>query len=136
MDDLRLRAEHMKFKERTFLIVDDELDVFWAMENLLKQEGLVLVRALNGLETLAVMGKKHFELVLLDAKLPDIEGLALAKKIKKMDSTVPIVLISGYLSREDEIVQDALSSGLICGYISKPFQHTEILNAVKNLGLL
>jgi DNA-binding NtrC family response regulator len=126
----------MKIKERTFLIVDDEPDVFWAMENLLKQEGLVLIRALNGLETLAVMGKKHFELVLLDAKLPDIEGLALAKKIKKMDSTVPIVLISGYLSREDEIVQDALSSGLICGYISKPFQHTEILNAVKNLGLL
>jgi DNA-binding NtrC family response regulator len=132
---LRLRAT-MKIKERTFLIVDDEPDVFWAMENLLKQEGLVLIRALNGLETLAVMGKKHFELVLLDAKLPDIEGLALAKKIKKMDSTVPIVLISGYLSREDEIVQDALSSGLICGYISKPFQHTEILNAVKNLGLL
>jgi DNA-binding NtrC family response regulator len=108
----------MKTKERTILIVDDEPDIFWVMEHLV------------------VMRKKHFELVLLDAKLPDIEGLALAKKIKKMDSTVPIVLISGYLSRDDEIVQDALSSGLISEYISKPFQHTEILNAVKNLRLL
>ena len=123
-------------KENAFLIVDDEPDVFWAMEHLLKQEGLVLIRALNGLETLAIMKKKHFELVLLDAKLPDIEGLALAKKIKAMDSTVPIVLISGYLSRDDEIVQDSLSNGLISEYISKPFQHTEILNAVKNLCLL
>jgi DNA-binding NtrC family response regulator len=126
----------MKIKERTLLIVDDEPDIFWAMEHLLKQEGFVLIRALNGLETLANMENKHFELVLLDAKLPDIEGLALAKKIKAMDSTVPIVLISGYLSRDDEIVQDALSNGLISEYISKPFQHPEILNVVKNLCLL
>ena len=125
----------MKIKERVFLIVDDEPDIFWAMEHLLKQEGVVLIRALNGLETMAIVGKKHFELVLLDAKLPDIEGLALAKKIKEMDSTVPIVLISGYLSQDGEIVQDSLSSGLISEYISKPFQHFEILNAVKNLGL-
>jgi len=48
----------MKIKERTFLIVDDEPDVFWAMENLLKQEGLVLIRALNGLEALMIMPKK------------------------------------------------------------------------------
>ncbi|MDP2644995.1 MAG: response regulator [Desulfobacterales bacterium] len=126
----------MKIKARAFLIVDDEPDIFWAMEHLLKQEGLVLIRALNGLETLALMETKHFELVLLDAKLPDIEGLALAKKIKAIDPMVPIVLISGYLSRDDEIVQDALASGLISEYISKPFQHAEILNAVKNSGLL
>ncbi|MCJ7809650.1 MAG: response regulator [Desulfobulbaceae bacterium] len=126
----------MKINERAFLVVDDEPDIFWAMEHLLKQEGFVLIRALNGLETLASMKNKHFELVLLDAKLPDIEGLVLAKKIKEMDSTVPIVLISGYLSRDDEIVQDALSSGLISEYISKPFQHTEILNAVKKFCLL
>lgn len=126
----------MKIKERSILIVDDEPDIFWAMKHLLKQERFVLIRALNGLETLVIMGKKHFELVLLDAKLPDIEGLSLAIKIKEMDSTVPIVLISGYLSRDDKIVQDALSSGLISEYISKPFQHTEILNAVKNLCLL
>jgi DNA-binding response OmpR family regulator len=68
---------------------------------------------------------------LLNAKLPDIEGLALARKIKEMDSTVPIVLMSGYLSRDDEIVQDSLSSGLISEYISNPFQHTEILNSAK-----
>jgi len=126
----------MKIKKQTFLIVDDEPDIFWAMENLLKQEGVVLIRALDGRETLMSMGEKHFELILLDAKLPDIEGLVLAKKIRAMDSTVPIVLISGYFSRDDEIVQDSLSSGLISEYISKPFQHTEILNAVKNLGLL
>ena len=125
----------MKIKERSILIVDDEPDIFWAMKHLLKQERFVLIRALNGLETLVIMGKKHFELVLLDAKLPDIEGLSLAIKIKEMDSTVPIVLISGYLSRDDKIVQDALSSGLISEYVSKPFQHTEILNAVKNLCL-
>jgi DNA-binding response OmpR family regulator len=126
----------MKSKKRNFLIVDDEPDILWAVEHLLKQKGLVLIKALNGLETLMIMKKKHFDLVLLDAKLPDIDGLTLANKIRAMDSTIPIVLISGYLSQDDEIVRDALSSGLISDYISKPFQHTEILNAVKNLCLL
>jgi DNA-binding NtrC family response regulator len=126
----------MTIKKLTLLIIDDEPDIFWAMENLLKHEGVVLIRALNGLETLVNMEKYHFELILLDAKLPDIEGLTLAKKIREMDSNVPIVLISGYLNRDDAVVQNALSSGLISEYISKPFQHTEILNAVKNLCLL
>ncbi len=123
----------MLIKERTLLIVDDEPDIFWAMEHLLKQEGFALIRALNGIETIESIDKTHFDLVLLDAKLPDVEGLTLANKIKEIDSAVPIILLSGYLSRDDKIVQDSLSSGLISGYISKPFQHSEILNAIKNL---
>ncbi|MFH1156625.1 MAG: response regulator [Pseudomonadota bacterium] len=125
----------MEIKERAFLVVDDEPDIFWAMEHLLKQKGFVLTRALNGLETLTAMGDQRFELVLLDAKLPDIDGLALAKKIKEMDSEVPIILISGYFNQDDEIVQASLSSGLISEYFSKPFQHTDILNAIKRLCL-
>jgi DNA-binding response OmpR family regulator len=123
----------METEERAILIVDDEPDIFWIMEHLLKQEGFVLTRALNGQEALAAMGNKHFELVLLDAKLPDIEGLALAKKIKGIDSDVPIVLISGYLGKDDEIVEGSLAGGLISEYFSKPFQHTAILNAVKTI---
>jgi len=47
----------MKIKKRILLILDDEPDIFWAMEHLLKQDGFALIRALNGLETLAIMEK-------------------------------------------------------------------------------
>ena len=63
------------------LIVDDEPDMCWALEHLFKNHGLVTQKALSGQEALNLMGQHRFTCAFLDAKLPDMDGLELARPV-------------------------------------------------------
>lgn len=121
----------MENKKAFTLIVDDEVDMCWALENILKKEGLCLKSAISGQEALQLIKLHHFQLAFLDAKLPDIDGLELARLIKIVNPTIPIMMISGYFYKDDVMVQKALSEGLIYGFISKPFLHSEIVKVLE-----
>lgn len=116
--------------EKTVLIIDDEPDMCWALEGLLSVSGFASTTALNGHEALERIRSEHFSLVFLDAKLPDVEGLELAKQIRILNPSVHIVMISGYFYKDDISVQEALSGGLICGFIAKPFLHEDIFRTI------
>ena len=79
------------------------------------------------------MARERFQTVFLDAKLPDIEGIDLARRIRELDPDVRIIIISGYFYSDDVKIQTILSEGLISGFISKPFLHHEVLKIIKNL---
>jgi DNA-binding NtrC family response regulator len=121
----------MNKKKALFLIVDDEPDMCWALEHILTKSGLVSKKASTGHEALTLMVKHHFRLAFLDAKLPDIEGLELARRLREIDSGIHIVMISGHFYRADDAVQKAAAEGLIDGFIGKPFDHDEILKAIQ-----
>jgi DNA-binding NtrC family response regulator len=125
----------MKRKERAVLIVDDEPDMCWALEHILEQHGVLAKRALSAQQALTLVNSNRFQLAFLDAKLPDMEGIELARRIREADPAVRIVMISGYFYREDAAVQKALSEGLIGGFIGKPFLHAEIRKAIEMAGL-
>jgi DNA-binding NtrC family response regulator len=114
-----------------FLIIDDEPDMGWALEHILKKNGGLARRALSGIEARAFIKSERFQLVFLDAKLPDIEGLELARQIREMDSELAIILVSGYFYKDDVAVQKALEERLICGFIAKPYSNDEIIMAIK-----
>ncbi|MFZ2446996.1 MAG: response regulator [Syntrophobacteraceae bacterium] len=116
-----------------FLIVDDEPDMCWALHHILEKKGFAAVVALTAQEALAQMASNGFRMAFLDAKLPDMEGLELARRIRLMDPDVRIVMISGYFYKDDVSVQRALDGGLISGFISKPFQNDEILGIIEIL---
>lgn len=122
----------MKNQDQVFMIVDDEPDMCWALENILSQNGLRSIKTSNGREALALMKRYRFSLIFLDAKLPDMEGLLLARRIKKIDPYVPIVLISGYYYKDDADIQNARTEELISGFIAKPFNHSEVLKALES----
>lgn len=121
----------MENKNEIFLIVDDEPDMCWALEHILKRAGILLKTALSGQEALTLMKTDRFRLAFVDAKLPDMEGLELARQIREADPAIQIVMISGYFYREDVDVQGALEEGLICGFVGKPFLHDEIRKAIE-----
>ena len=115
-----------------FLIVDDEPEMCWILGQVLKRIGYNCFSALSGQEAMALAETTDFRLVFLDAKLPDIEGLELARQIRRRLPGIHIVMISGYFYRDDETIKRALSSGLIRHFISKPFNHEEILRIVQS----
>ena len=108
------------------LIVEDEPDVCWALERLLSRSGLVARIAQDGREALSLVSPGRFRLLFLDAKLPDVDGLELARRIRQIDPELHIVLVSGYFYSDDRTVQQARASGLVQGFIGKPFRHEEI----------
>jgi DNA-binding NtrC family response regulator len=74
---------------------------------------------------------RRFDLAFVDAKLPDTDGIELARHIKMLDPAIRIVIISGFYYTDDPKVQKALEEGLICAFVAKPFFHDDILNAIK-----
>ena len=121
----------MREQDNVFLIVDDEQDMCWALEHMLKKNGFLSKKALNGQEALTLVERNRFQLVLLDAKLPDIEGLELARRIRQIDPSTGIVMISGYFYGDDAGIQQALAEGLISGFIAKPFRHDEVMKVIE-----
>lgn len=116
----------------TVLIVDDEPDVCWALERVLRREGFTVVTAGNGSDALARLRESSFHLILVDAKLADIEGIELARQIRaEMGSAAPMVLVSGYLYSDDSVVQDCLRTGLFSAFVTKPFDHDAVRQAVR-----
>ena len=121
----------MRTKAEKLLIVDDEPDMCWALEHILEKNGFLTKKALSGGEALSLIESERFRLIFLDAKLPDIDGLELARQIRKIDPDIRIIIVSGYFYKDDMVIQKALEEGLIYGFIGKPFFHDEILKAVR-----
>jgi CheY-like chemotaxis protein len=114
---------------RAVLVVDDDPDICWALEHVLGGLGAQCIRALDGQSALRAAQLNRLALALLDAKLPDMDGLELARKIRGTDPRIPVLVVSGYFYRDDPAIQAALGQGLIRGFVEKPFSHAEIIAA-------
>lgn len=119
-------------KDCSILIVDDEPDMCRAVAHILDGMGFSSQKAFNGEQALQLICKKHFRMVIIDAKLPDIEGLDLAAQIRQKDAGACIFFVSGYFYKNDREIRLAMSQGLIAGFISKPFDHDEIQAAIQD----
>ena len=120
----------------TVLVVDDEPDVCWALETLLRRYGFTVVTVGGGAEALRWLKESApaCHLILLDAKLADIEGVELARRIRTETSCIaPVILVSGYFYKDDSLVQHSLRTGLISAFVTKPFRHVDILNAIHSV---
>jgi DNA-binding NtrC family response regulator len=119
---------------KLILIVDDEPDMCWALEHLLNNQGFVTCKGLSAQEGLNLMAQHQFAYAFLDAKLPDMDGLELARRIREVAPGICIVMVSGYYYQDDDSIQEAISRGLIEVFINKPFLQEEILKALKKCG--
>ena len=108
------------------LIVDDEPGMCWALGHILRGSGIVSVAATSGQEALRLAERQRFRLAFVDAKLPDAEGLELARRIREADPGIRIVLVSGYFYGDDPEVLQASAAGVINGFVGKPFLHDEV----------
>jgi two-component system, NtrC family, response regulator len=108
------------------LIVEDDSDVCWAVTRIVAKMGYEPVAAARGEEASELIRSNRFRLALVDAKLPDVEGNELAARLKACQPDLPVVLFSGYFYPDDPWVREWIGSGLIHGFVSKPFELSEI----------
>lgn len=115
------------------LIVDDEPDMCWVLTNLLGEENFELKVAQTGETALNLVESTRFDIALLDVKLTDMDGLDLARRMKAIDGSVNIVMMSGYYYTDDVDIREALDNGSIMAFISKPFVHEEVMEILRNI---
>lgn len=116
------------------LIVDDEPGMCWALQHILKTAGFRSQSALSGHDALDLIRQHQYALAFLDAKLPDMDGLRLAKEIHELAPSTRVVMVSGYFYQNDVTIQKAIQENLIEGFISKPFLNEEIINVIETTG--
>jgi CheY-like chemotaxis protein len=89
------------------------------------------IRAIDGQSALQAARRTRLTLAMLDAKLPDMDGLELARQIRASDPHIAVLIVSGYFYKDDPAIQSALAEELIRGFVAKPFSHKEILAALE-----
>ncbi|TRZ94567.1 response regulator [bacterium] len=108
-----------KIKESKVLILDDDKSVRNFLEKFLKQKGYVWVRSVNtGNEAIDIIGKEDIKLVLLDIKMPGMDGIEVLRKIKEIKKDIEVIMITGF--PEENTAKEALKLGAY-DYIMKPF---------------
>ena len=109
------------------LIVDDSPEIVEILSSVLEVAGHEVDKAYNGTEAVQHLLDKRYEVVITDAKMPEMDGIELCKFIKAQFPDVYIIGISGYLEALSEL-KDAGAD--IC--FSKPFKIEEIEEAIEN----
>ena len=109
------------------LVVDDERTVCNSCKKILTQEGYNVDVALSGEEALNKVKGKGFDVLITDWKMPEIDGIEVAKRIKKENPNIAVIMITGYPSVETSI--NAMRSG-VSDYVPKPFTPEELSDAM------
>ncbi len=78
------------------LVVDDEEDFATALVARLTRRGFEAVPAFSGREALAILARREFDVVLLDLKMPEMDGLTTLQEARKLDPTVAVVVLTGH----------------------------------------
>lgn len=110
------------------LVIDDQAGVRWLICEALIDEGYSVDQAGNGYEALAKLGENKYRLILLDVKMPGMNGLETLQAIRKMNCQVPVVMMTAYGELDiDETVQ----GGIPVQHITKPFDLEDLRKLVQ-----
>jgi len=115
------------------LVIDDEPDMLWSLNQILSYANYTVVMALNGGEALNYLRKHAFAVAIVDVKLPDMDGLQLATMLKAITPELAIVLISGYYYAEDPEIEREVNQKIATSFISKPFSLRELRSTIQQV---
>ena len=111
------------------IIADDEETSFLLLKTILAPYGITCLHAANGKDTLRILdNEKDVSLILLDIKMPVMDGYETVKKIRERNISIPVIAVTAYAFPSDR--EKALASG--CNdYISKPIVKQELISKLK-----
>lgn len=116
--------------KRAVLVVDDDPQIINALGECLGNSDYIMKVASTGAEALQKLGDPEVSLVILDVNLPDFSGLDVLTKIKAINSSMPVVIMTGFVSTEAAI--EAMKSGAY-EFVTKPFNLDKVTTLVNRV---
>jgi PAS domain S-box-containing protein len=114
----------------TILLVDDEPDIVLALQDLLEGEGYQIDVAITGTEALERVQERAYDAVLLDIRLPDMDGLLVLQNMAKSIPGLPIIILTGCTTL-DSVIGPLEEQGAF-DYLHKPINRQAVKTAVRH----
>jgi CheY-like chemotaxis protein len=99
------------------LVVDDDRVIGQSFDRVLTQKGYEVSTALSGQEALDKLGSNGYDMVFTDIKMPGMDGIEVARRVKEMNPWLPVVVVTGYGSAENEARAEEVG---VEGFLHKP----------------
>ncbi|MET3699042.1 two-component system response regulator (stage 0 sporulation protein F) [Bacillus oleivorans] len=110
------------------LIVDDQFGIRILLNEVFNKEGYQTFQAANGVQALDIVKKHSPDLVLLDMKIPGMDGIEILKRMKVIDQDIRVIIMTAY--GELDLIQQAKDLGALT-HFAKPFDIDDIRSAVR-----
>ncbi len=119
-----------KDKKIKLLLVDDEEEFATSSSQALNRRGFEVSIALNGVTALEMVDMQIFDAVILDVKMPDIDGIEVFNQIRKKSPNLPVLILTGHSSFDDafQTAKDGVAE-----YLSKPIEIEELAENIKKV---
>lgn len=114
-------------RDKQILVVEDEYDIGDIIEQYLKREGMRVIRAMNGKQAIEIHAAQSIDLILLDIKLPELNGWEVLSKIRQNAQT-PVIMLTALDQDIDKVM--ALRIGAD-DFVVKPFNPNEVVARVQ-----
>lgn len=114
------------------LVVDDDPLMHRLLQHHLARAGYQMLSATNGREAIEIVSREHPGLIVMDVMMPDVNGMAALRELKKEDATktIPVIVITAnshaIVSKESELAGGAV-------FMTKPFSPAQLLNEIRRL---
>ncbi len=130
--ELLVKKSDIQKTDKHILVVDDEKIIRFMIERIVTDMGGTVSQAADGAEAIEIFQEKHNEidLVILDMVMPNVSGDQCFYELQKIDSSVPILLASGY--DKNSAISTLLEDGAL-SYLHKPFRINEVTDIIKSL---
>ena len=118
------KSEHVNWQDKTILVAEDDLTVFLYLKEVLSEKQIKILHAKNGVEAVKLSKEnKNIDLVLMDIKMPEMDGYQATKLIKKSNPVIPVIAQTAFALIGDS--QKAIDAG--CDdYLSKPIEEEKL----------
>jgi two-component system NtrC family response regulator len=115
-------------KPRHILVIDDERVICNACQLVLSEKGHTVTLKTSGREGLDAIRQGNFDIVLLDMKLPDIDGMEILKTVQDEKLEMCVVVMTGYSIMSNAVQAMKLGAA---DYLAKPFTDDELIAAIE-----
>ena len=113
--------------KRKILLIDDELDLLDLIKEMLEQEGYQIFCATNGADGILLNEQENPDLIVLDLRMPEMDGIETLQHIRKTDDQVIVVILTGYGC--PDTIRDAVDLN-VSEYLSKPFENKHLVSVI------
>jgi len=124
-----LQADPPRLTGQSILVVDDEASIREVLCDCLGRDGYRVSQAVSGLEALSKLREEDTSLVILDVRLPEMDGFSVLAEVRRY-SDLPVILLTGRADESDRVLGLELGAD---DYVLKPFSPRELMARVRNL---